>query len=321
MRIVAHRHRLRRSSSAPGRPSKRKIATGSVGVSGRAMNSVAPNSPSEIGEREPGRRRTRARAIGRSTSRHTRAGDAPSTAAASRRRGSIERSTGTIDAHDERDRDERLRDRDEDAWRAQVERRLVERDEEAEADRHRRHAERQHQQRVERTRRASPAARDARPTASPPTTTAITVAIDREHAASCAIASIGGTNSVLARARVAERAVERRGRARRACERPVDERRRAARPRSTAITREVRRRRRRAAPRVRAGGGRSRRAAAQPPRRCAPALRSARVTSEQRDDRDELHDGERGGERQVQQLRGLAVDLGLERRVRAGRRG
>ena len=38
------------------------------------------------------------------------------------------------------------------------------------------------------------------------------------------------------------------------------------------------------------------------------------MSDEQQHDRDELHDGQRGGERQVQQLRGLAVDLGLERR-------
>ena len=46
-------------------------------------------------EREAGRDEQRARAtIGRSTSRQTRAGDAPSVAAASRRRGSMARSTG-----------------------------------------------------------------------------------------------------------------------------------------------------------------------------------------------------------------------------------
>ena len=33
--------------TAPGRPSSRATAIGMVGVSGRAMKSVAPNSPSE----------------------------------------------------------------------------------------------------------------------------------------------------------------------------------------------------------------------------------------------------------------------------------
>ena len=66
-----------------------------VGESGRATNSVAPNSPSDTATAKPNPTVNARSAIGRSTSRHTRLGDAPSTAAASRRRGSIERNAGT----------------------------------------------------------------------------------------------------------------------------------------------------------------------------------------------------------------------------------
>ena len=80
--------------SSPGRPRKRKIATGSVGRSGRARNTVAPNSPSEIANAKPAATASPRETIGRSISRRTRPGDAPSSAAASRWRGSIERSVG-----------------------------------------------------------------------------------------------------------------------------------------------------------------------------------------------------------------------------------
>ena len=76
------------------------------------MKMVAPNSPSEIANANPAATSAARATIGRSTSRQHAPGCAPSVAAASRSRGSMERSTGVIDAHDERDRDERLRDRD-----------------------------------------------------------------------------------------------------------------------------------------------------------------------------------------------------------------
>src|SRR5680860_1282723 len=60
------------------------------------MNTVAPNSPSEIANAKPAATNAARATMGRSTSRHTRAGEAPSTAADSRRRSSIERSTGVI---------------------------------------------------------------------------------------------------------------------------------------------------------------------------------------------------------------------------------
>src|SRR5687768_12427683 len=82
-------------TSAPGWPSNRKIAIGMVGASGRTMNSVAPNSPNETANEKPAPTRAPRATIGRSISRQVRRGDAPRTAAASCRRRSIERMTGT----------------------------------------------------------------------------------------------------------------------------------------------------------------------------------------------------------------------------------
>ena len=159
------RHRARPQSaaaapwfSAPGRPRKRKIATGSVGWSLRARKTVAPNSPSAIANARPGRDAERPRASGRSTSRRRAAGDAPSVAAASRSRGSIARSAGATMPDDERRGDERLRDRDEPAATPRKSSGAVsKRDQEAEAEHHGGGAERQHHER----RRASPAGRRA----------------------------------------------------------------------------------------------------------------------------------------------------------------
>ena len=72
------------------------MSTGTVGDVGRTMKSVAPNSPSEIANANPAATSAARATIGKSTSRHTRAGGAPSIAAASRRRGSMARSTGLI---------------------------------------------------------------------------------------------------------------------------------------------------------------------------------------------------------------------------------
>src|SRR5665811_1014943 len=82
-------------SKVPGRPSRRKIGIGRVGVAGRAMKLVAPNSPSEIANANPAPTRPARNTIGRSIRRHTREGEAPSIAAASRRRSRTERITGT----------------------------------------------------------------------------------------------------------------------------------------------------------------------------------------------------------------------------------
>lgn len=60
------------------------------------MNTVAPNSPSDTANANPAATSSARRTIGRSTSRQTRQGEAPSTAAASRNRPSTARSTGSM---------------------------------------------------------------------------------------------------------------------------------------------------------------------------------------------------------------------------------
>ena len=122
---------------------------GASGWSGRTMNTVAPNSPSEIANANPAATSAARATIGRSTSRQTRA-----RRRAERRRGVAQ---ARIDGaqhrchhpHDERYRDQRLRDRDQPPRAAQVERRVVERDEEPEADGDRGDAEGERHQRVE----------------------------------------------------------------------------------------------------------------------------------------------------------------------------
>ena len=81
--------------SAPGCDRRRKIVMGSVGASGRTMNEVAPNSPSETANAKATPTSAARRTIGRSISRHTRQGAAPSTEAASRRRERTLRISGT----------------------------------------------------------------------------------------------------------------------------------------------------------------------------------------------------------------------------------
>ena len=82
----------RRAGRAAGRSS-----TGSVGRSGRAMNAVAPNSPSEIANANAAGDEQRAgrRSGGRPRARRV-PGSRRAVAAASRRRGSIDRSTGAM---------------------------------------------------------------------------------------------------------------------------------------------------------------------------------------------------------------------------------
>lgn len=82
--------------SSPARPRKRATATGRVGLSGRAMKTVAPNSPRDTAKAKPAATSSARRTSGRSTSRHTLSGEAPSTAAASRSRSSTARSTGSM---------------------------------------------------------------------------------------------------------------------------------------------------------------------------------------------------------------------------------
>ena len=65
-----------------------------LGQSLRATKTVAPNSPTEIANANPAATPSARSTSGRSTSRQTRAGEAPSTAAASRSCTSIERSAG-----------------------------------------------------------------------------------------------------------------------------------------------------------------------------------------------------------------------------------
>ncbi len=73
------------------------MATGMVTVSGRAMKSVAPNSPSDTAKAKPAPTSAPRARMGASTSRQARRGEAPSTAAASRKRSSMERMTGTTE--------------------------------------------------------------------------------------------------------------------------------------------------------------------------------------------------------------------------------
>ena len=134
-----------------------------VGVSGRATNNVAPNSPSDTATANPNPTTNARIVIGRSTSRHTRRGGAEHARRVAQAR--VDRSQRGHDGADhERDRHHRLRERHEHGLGPQVDRPPVERHEEPEPDRDRRRAERQHQQRVHRARRARPAA-----TRSPPT--------------------------------------------------------------------------------------------------------------------------------------------------------
>src|SRR3990172_5122761 len=71
------------------------MATGSVGYSGRARKLVAPNSPSEMVKANTPLTSAARAMMGKSTSHHTRQGEAPSTAAACRRLTGIERSAGS----------------------------------------------------------------------------------------------------------------------------------------------------------------------------------------------------------------------------------
>src|SRR5688572_25367736 len=73
----------------------RAITTGNVGASGRARKLVAPNSPNATTYPNPAAATRDRPTSGRSTSRHTRAGEAPNVAAACRSRSSTARNTGS----------------------------------------------------------------------------------------------------------------------------------------------------------------------------------------------------------------------------------
>ena len=135
--------------SAPGRPRKRKIATGSVGWSLRARKTVAPNSPSAIANASPAAIPSGRSASGRSISRRT-----------PRRRGAergrdlaqprIDRPQRRSDqAHDERRGHQRLHDGDDPDRAAEVDRCGVEADHEPVAEHHRRRAEWEHHRDVQ----------------------------------------------------------------------------------------------------------------------------------------------------------------------------
>ena len=159
--------------TAPGRPRNRKIATGAVGQSPRAMKTVAPNSPREMANAKPAATPKRAQ--------HERQIDfSPN---ASRRRAEdggglaqalVDRAQGRGDDPDDEGRGhERLGHRDEPGRRAEVERRLVERDHEAEAEHHGGGPQRQHHDDVEPGPRRAGRRRTPR---APPTTRARAVA-------------------------------------------------------------------------------------------------------------------------------------------------
>ena len=70
------------------------MAMGIVSLPTRVRKLVAPNSPREMAKAKPAPATSARRRKGRSISRHTRDGEAPSVDAASRRRGSMARSVG-----------------------------------------------------------------------------------------------------------------------------------------------------------------------------------------------------------------------------------
>src|SRR5918996_4884097 len=81
----------------PGRERRRKIMVGMVADAGLATKDVAPNSPSDMTKANAAPTMAARLTIGRSISRHTRKGEAPSTLAASRVSAGTDRSVGTVD--------------------------------------------------------------------------------------------------------------------------------------------------------------------------------------------------------------------------------
>ena len=137
-----HRHRRRRRPHDEERWRRTRRA--------RSRRRSRP-PPARHGRRSAGRPHATPERVARRASPPPRAG-------AGRWRGARASSRGSTNGN----RDQGLRDRDEHPGRAQIERRLVERDEEPESDGHRRHPERQRHECVERTRCAVARARPRR---------------------------------------------------------------------------------------------------------------------------------------------------------------
>ena len=301
-----HHHEDGRQRHRPGRSCARRAGRGAGrwrpaawASSGRARNDGRAELAERHGEREAPRPPAAARAtIGRSTSRHTRAGRGAQHGGRLPQPGVDRAQHGQHGPDDER----RCATS---AWAIgtrihdgpQVERRLVEGDEEPEADGHRRRAERQHQPRVEAPVRRRPAVGDGRRPPAPPTHHGEHGGGQRRSAASCAIASIGGDEAAAAGPAAGRAPGSSRARSRRrvANDRSTSTAERA-RASSTATTTEVGARttptgRSRAAAGPVSAAGRSREGDGPALLRARPPARGARPTS------DELEDGEHGGRR------------------------
>ena len=295
--------------SAPGRPRKRKIATGTrrpVGLRDEDRRAELAD-----GDRERERRRDGERA------RQQRQLDLASHPARGRaeHRGGVGQARvtgaerGGERADDERRRDERLGERHDRDGRAEVERRVGEGEQEAEPQHHRGGAERQHQQRVERRapRRATANA------AGTPTASAISGGRRREEERV--------DDGMPRRHEQRRRLVEQRREVVEAVAVPDAERAqheaRAAGSRSEArpsVSDDPVDREPAAAGRPR---GRPRRDVAAPPRRRSSIPETITTAAT----RGELEEGERRGRAQVEEARRLVVDLRLERASSGSRRG
>ena len=275
------------------------------------MTVVAPNSPSEMAKAKPAATSRARRTSGRSTSRQTRAGEAPRTAAASRRRWSIEREHRRHRAHDERQRDHGLGERHEPRAGPQV-------DGASSAMRNPKPTvtaevpSGSSSSDVDARGRRGPGARPSAAAARPPSTTARTVATAAKRS-ELPSASSGGTKQAGVRVDPPRRPpAARPGRrrcgttARRATPsgEPEEHRQERAGSRATHA---------RSAPRP--GAAPPRRAQRRRPRPPG-AARAGPATSEHRGDRGQLEQREHGGHREVQEVGGLPVDLHLEGAVR-----
>ena len=288
------------------------MAMGIVSLPTRVRKLVAPNSPSEMAKAKPAPATSARRRNGRSTSRQTRGGEAPSVAAASRRRGSMERSVGSTARTTNGTATT--------AWamgmRTHEPRRssgaAVDGDEQAEADGDGRRPERQHQPGVEQRaapagggdgdRRARRRGRRRRPWRA------------RRSAARCATAveRVGDRTAGRARPGAAPRAAPRR--------QAVARRRRAKRAGDQAARGTTHDRHQTgdgggdegALPGRAGPGGRP---AGRRPERDRLAGLDVAPPQHQAGHGDELQEGERGGAAQVEGLRRQALDLDLERRV------
>ena len=125
------------------------MAIGIVADPLRDRKLVAPNSPSEIAAASPAAAVSGRRRWGHVIVAHARAGDGPERGRGLVQVGVDAAQHGQHGAHDERDGDEGLADGHQPPRAAPVDRRHVERDQQAEADRHGGRGDRQHQPGVE----------------------------------------------------------------------------------------------------------------------------------------------------------------------------